>query len=211
MVKQKPSKRAFCRLLTLEKLASDIGRSFFLNLSLDVGDPCLGRTSRAPHRRTRHVPQARPHPWRHHCDRRRRSDPDLRFRAYARPSWPWSLARRFRCRHYCADNGHCVGVLRRKESRLYAVRPPRSPHYSLQLTTPDGQQGSPGFGSEVGASLSARLAFSCRAEEFVMLAVDVDAPAQGRLTTTKQGHVRRCYSKASRDPRSRPAVPVSSP
>src|SRR5215510_8966479 len=103
------------------------------------------------------------------CNRLRRIDPDLRLCAYARPSWPWSLARRFRCRHCCADNRHCVGVLRREESRLYAVWPPRSPHHSLQLTTVDGQEDSPGFGSEVGAFLSARLAFSCRVQEFVML------------------------------------------
>ena len=101
-----------------------------------------------------------------------------------------------------------VGV-RREESRLYAVWPPRSPHHSLQLTTVDGQKDSPGFGSEVGASLSARLAILLPRSGICYAAEDVDARHKGG--SRQQAGPRPCCSKASRDPRSKPAAPVSLP
>jgi haloacetate dehalogenase len=65
----------------------------------------------------------------------------------------------------------------------------RSPHYSLQLTTADGQKPSPGFGSEAGAFLLARLAFvrSCRAREFVMLAEETWMPRTRAAHDSKTG------------------------
>src|SRR4029453_10290556 len=132
-----------------------------------------------PQRRTRHVPQARPHPRRHHCDRRCRFDPDLRFRTYARPPWP--------C-HWCG--GFAVGIVAPTTviaSECYVVKKvvytpfgPRSPHYSLKLTTGYAPEGSPDFGSEVGFPF--RLdRHSLAAFRNLLCCQKRECPAQGRL------------------------------